>query len=258
MSEEAKEASDKQDEPQGGSDEGTEEPVAEERGDENREQENAPPPKTLGRLDTFTMVDDKTRSFIHGKLRAYEARRKAAYTGKLESSSLYWRSFRDLLAASIHETSRAERLVLGVAKANFAYSQQMLASYEDVLVDDKGAMVLDQKKQLRLLEVRSTQDYAAAPLSPTSGEHQEQRSFLTKQRRSNMLSPLIDSQAILADKFSESSKHMEREICEELTQLRIELETKVDFIRQVGDAIIAELEATETEVAQTWGTYSLA
>jgi hypothetical protein len=207
-------------------------------------------------LDSYFTVDNKTRQFIHSKLRAYESRRRSAFTAKLESSSLYWRSFRDLLQASIHETSRAERLVLGTARANATYADAMQASYEDTLIDDRGAMVLDQKKRNKLLVVRSGQDYAVAPTNATGEGAMRTRSMaLTEERRNNMLSRLIDSQQIVADKFGENSKQLESEIASELKQLRVDLENKFVAIREIGDAIISELEATEAEVSQAWGRF---
>ena len=206
-------------------------------------------------MTSYFTVDNKTRQFIHSKLRAYESRRRSAYTAKLESSSLYWRSFRDLLSASIHETGRAERLVLGTARANATYADAMQASYEDTLIDDRGALVLDPKKRNKLLVVRSQQDYAVAPSVTTKDSAGRTRTpALTEERRNNMLSRLIDSQQIVADKFGENSKQLESEIASELKQLRVDLESKVLTIREIGDAIISELETTELEVSQAWGT----
>lgn len=205
-------------------------------------------------LDSYTTVDDTTRNFIHNKLKAYESRRRSAYKGKMESSSLYWRSFRDLLSASIHETGRAERLVLGTARANAAYAESMQASYQDVLVDDKGGIVLDVKKQRKLREVRSTQDYDAAPIN----ENKSTRSvkFCSgEKRKSNILCNLINSQANIAEKFGENSKELASEIASEMTQMRKNLEAKVAMISEVGNTIITELETTEQEVSQGWETY---
>jgi hypothetical protein len=207
-------------------------------------------------LDCYFTVDNKTRELIHTKLRAYEARRRSAYAAKLESSSLYWRSFRDLLASSIHETGRAERLVLGTARANATYADAMKASYDDTLIDDRGLLVMDLKKRSKLLEVRSDQDYALAPV-PLHGDKKKRSPALMEERRSNMLSSLIDSQKVVAEKFGENSKELESEIANELTQLRIELESKIQAIREIGDAIIAELEATDSEVSKAWGKFSI-
>jgi hypothetical protein len=205
---------------------------------------------------SFTTVDEKTRQLIHSKLKAYESRRRSTYTGKLESSSLYWRAFRDLLTASLAETGRAERLVLGTARANAAYANSMQASYEDVLVDDKGGLVMDNKKQEKLLLVRSSQDYALAPSKQRNSTTTATTNKTSPdERRTHMLSALIDAQAILADKFGDNAQQLESEIATELTQMRLELEGRIANIKQIGDAIIAELEATETEVAQAWGEY---
>jgi hypothetical protein len=218
-------------------------------GDKNVDASTAPVP-----LDCYFNVDNKTRELIHTKLRAYEARRRSAYAAKLESSSLYWRSFRDLLASSVHETGRAERLVLGTARANATYADAMKASYDDTLIDERGQLVLDPKKRSKLLQVRSEQDYALAPVSQQQKDKIKRSPAFMEERRSNMLSSLIDSQKVVAENFEKNSKELESEIANELTQLRVELESKIQAIREIGDAIIAELEATDAEVCKAWGT----
>lgn len=249
------------DEDEGVAEETTEEEEPQKDDDEEEKSEDDSPLEELpvddenaSPLETYNVVDSKTRSFIHGKLRAYESRRRSAYTGKLESSSLYWRSFRDLLEVSIHETGRAERLVLGTARANSIYADSMQASYEDVLVDDKGGLVMDEKKQKKLLEVRSQQDYPVAP-QPADADSSSKSFSMSEERRANMLSSLVDAQSIFASKFKENSKNLEMEIASELTNMRVDLESKILSIREVGDAIVAELENTETEVAAAWGKY---
>eukprot|EP00547_Thalassionema_nitzschioides_P014610 CAMPEP_0194232414 /NCGR_PEP_ID=MMETSP0158-20130606/788_1 /TAXON_ID=33649 /ORGANISM="Thalassionema nitzschioides, Strain L26-B" /LENGTH=587 /DNA_ID=CAMNT_0038965169 /DNA_START=107 /DNA_END=1867 /DNA_ORIENTATION=+ len=237
----------------------TEQPVTlpdEEKGDDK---EDKPKDTKVSIFDSYTTVDEKTRNLTHNKLKSYESRRRSAYKGKMESSSLYWRSLRDLLSASVHETSRAERLVLGTARANAVYADSIQASYEDVFVDDKGGLVLDPKKQLKLLEVRSTQDYDLAPaIDSKTGLHQSKAkgsAEMSEKRKSNMLSSLIDAQANIADKFCENSKELELEIASEMTAMRKELDVKVQTIREIGDTIISELEVTEEEVSRTWESY---
>mmetsp|Transcript_32807 Transcript_32807/g.49456 ORF Transcript_32807/g.49456 Transcript_32807/m.49456 type:complete len:594 (-) Transcript_32807:291-2072(-) len=229
--------------------------------DEKRDKdEDKPEESTKASIfDSYTTVDEKMRTLTHSKLKSYESRRRSAYKGKMESSSLYWRSLRDLLSASVHETSRAERLVLGTARANAVYADSMQASYEDVLVDDKGGLVLDAKKQHKLREVRSTQDYDLAPtIDGKTGLRQteaKEHAQMTEKRKSNMLSSLIDAQANIADKFCENSKELELEIASEMTGMRQELDAKVQRIREIGDTIISELEVTEEEVSRTWESY---
>lgn len=236
----------------------TEKQVTNGKDDKRDKDEDKPEESTKASIfDSYTTVDEKMRTLIHNKLKSYESRRRSAYKGKMESSSLYWRSLRDLLSASVHETSRAERLVLGTARANAVYADSMQASYEDVLVDDKGGLVLDAKKQHKLREVRSTQDYDLAPtIDGKMGLRQtetKEPAQMTEKRKSNMLSSLIDAQANIADKFCENSKELELEIASEMTEMRQELDAKVQRIREIGDTIISELEVTEEEVSRSWG-----
>lgn len=202
---------------------------------------------------TYDTIDETTRREIHAKLRAYESRRRSAYTAKLESSCLYWRSFRDLLRASVHETARAERMVLGTAMANKAYAESMHASYEDVLLDDKGVMVNDPKKQKKLLDTRSMQAYEVAPLGKTEDGGKRATVRVSDERKNNMLYLLIESQQEIAVKFGENAETLGAEIATEIADLRKSLAAKVTEIQLLGDTIIGELEKTEIEVTEAWG-----
>eukprot|EP00521_Asterionellopsis_glacialis_P007111 CAMPEP_0195283530 /NCGR_PEP_ID=MMETSP0707-20130614/2048_1 /TAXON_ID=33640 /ORGANISM="Asterionellopsis glacialis, Strain CCMP134" /LENGTH=691 /DNA_ID=CAMNT_0040342713 /DNA_START=170 /DNA_END=2245 /DNA_ORIENTATION=+ len=212
------------------------------------------PTSTSTPTPTPYLVDTQSRSETHGKLRAYEARRRSAYSSKLESSSLYWRSFRDLLHASVHETARAERLVLGSVKVNQTYAQAMQATYEDVFLDDRGNPVTDIRKQKRLQEQRmlppdhpsSSSSTSSVPSGGDTPAHET---------GSGMLSSLIDSQCIIAKQFGDNASHVSTEIVSEISVLRHELQTQVKEIEELGNAIIAELEIAETEVEEAWDAY---
>ena len=192
----------------------------------------------------FRAISDHARSDMHGRLRAFENRRRSAMQARLESSSLYWRSFRDLLHASVEETARAERLVVGTARAHLQYSNTMRASYQDSYLDDKGHVVVDVKKQQKLMEQRQKDN-----------EKRTEGSNLEDSKRTHMLSTLIESQLILAEKFGENAKHLEQEIASEITSLKEKLMSQVDNIQFLGNAILAELEQTEAEVSKAWGEY---
>ena len=62
---------------------------------------------------------------IYEKLKEYETKRRSVYSSKLDSMSLYWKSYKDLLSASLHETGRAERLVLGTCQAHHTYTPML-------------------------------------------------------------------------------------------------------------------------------------
>lgn len=203
------------------------------------EKKSAPPPP-------FEAINPKTRASVHDKLRAYESRRRTTFQSKLESSSLYWRSFRDLLQSSVHETARAERLILGTARAHRSYAQAMQASYEDGFLDKRGQVVLDPKRQKRLAEQRGLEgNKTVQPMALTAEE-----------RKANMLTSIMEAQLSLSKQFGENAQEMEDEIATEVTKQRVELEQKVAGIRVLGDAILLELEQTEAEVSEAWGKYN--
>jgi len=210
-------------------------------GDSSMEKKEPPPP--------FEAVNSKTRASVHDKLRAYESRRRTSFQAKLESSSLYWRSFRDLLQSSVHETARAERLILGTARAHRSYANAMKASYEDGFLDKRGHVVTDQKKQKRLAEQRV--EGTSISSSPTA----QPMALTPEERKANMLTSIMEAQLSLSKKFGENAAEMEDEIATEVTKQRVELEGKVANIRMLGDAILLELEKTEAEVSEAWGKY---
>lgn len=221
-------------------DEITVESETQQKGGDSPEEKKAPPPP-------FEALNPKSRASVHDKLRAYESRRRTSFQSKLESSSLYWRSFRDLLQSSVHETARAERLVLGTAKAHGAYAEAMQASYEDGFLDKRGQVVLDQKRQKRIAEQRVENAGATATKTSTP------MALTAEERKANMLTSIMEAQLSLSKKFGENASEMEEEIATEVTKQRVELEEKVASIRVLGDAILLELETTEAEVSEAWG-----
>jgi hypothetical protein len=177
-----------------------------------------------------------TRQGLHERLRAYEARRRLAYASKFDSSSLYWKSFRDLLTASVQETGRAQRLVLGTSRAHQLYADAMQAMYEDVFLDEKGNVILRAKQQKRLQTRRKK------PAKKGSDP-----------KKSSILTEIREAQHVMAERFGENAKNMDVEIAEEIGQLLEELKKLFSSMEALGNAILTELEKTEQEVAEAWG-----
>ncbi len=101
------------------------------------------------------------RSATHAKLCAYEAKRRAAYEAKLQSSFLYWHAFRTLMHDSLLETQKAYLLVRGWNHASKTYGDSM-ASIKVWCIDEKeGAPIIDEKRKKKVLERSSlaTADY---------------------------------------------------------------------------------------------------
>jgi hypothetical protein len=184
-----------------------------------------------------------TRQGLHDKLRAYEARRRLAYASKFESSSLHWKSFRDLLAASVQETGRAQRLVLGTSRAHQLYADGLQAMYEDIFLDERGNVILKPKQQKKLSMTRKLPERKLSSNADESGP-----------ARGSCLIPIREAQHVMAERFGENARNMDVEIADEIGHLFDELKVKVGNMELLGDAILAELEETEQEVAEAWGT----
>jgi hypothetical protein len=183
-----------------------------------------------------TSINSSTRMGLHDKLRAYESQRRLAYAAKFESSSLYWKSFRDLLAASIHETGRAQRLVLGTSRAHKLYSDALQAMYEDVFLDDKGNVLLKANQQKKLSQVRKKPE---ATKTDGSG--------------GSVLTTVRQAQHVMAERFGENANNMDVEIAQEIGHLLDDLKEKFTTMEKLGDAILGELERTDQEVSDAWG-----
>lgn len=175
----------------------------------------------------------------HEKLREYETRRRLAYSSKHDSMALYWKSYCDLLSASLQETGRAKRLVLGTCRAHQLYSNAMQAMYDDTFLDEKGNVAND-KQQKRLASVRRK------PKMWTKGGESDVKS-------SSAVSEIREAQHVMAQKFGENAKNMDEEIAEAISSLLDLLQRQCSYIENVGSNILNELQKTEEEVTQAWG-----
>jgi hypothetical protein len=218
-------------------------------------------------------ITDASRTTSLSKLRAYEAARRVAYRTKLASSSLYWRSFRELLHSSIEETERAEQIFKSSAESNTAYAISLRAAHNDTL-DDQGHPVVDPKKRKKLLESREKRRVAAsagpggtsssstlaaseeASKSAKSKLYVSEKSFERHADKGHgILNALIESQGIMADRFAEYAKYVYDEAVPEIVEIRQALVLEVTMMERLGDAIQEELDAAEKEVHDAWSEY---
>jgi hypothetical protein len=154
--------------------------------------------------------------------------------------SLYWKSYRDLLSASLQETGRTQRLVLGTCRAHQIYSDAMKAMYEDVFLDEKGN-VANEKQQKRIASLRKK---PGRNKLPSKGDDAKNCSVLAEIR---------ESQQIVAQRFGENAKNMDEEISEAIGSLLEDLKQQSSTLERLGSSILSELEKTEQEVTQAWG-----
>lgn len=179
---------------------------------------------------------------IYDKLREYEARRRLAYSAKYDSISLYWKSYCDLLSAGLRETSRAQRIVLGTSHAYLMYAEAMVAISEDTFLDDKGNITNGKQKKM----VASGRKRLVGITSKSSEAAKDALSVLKEIR---------EAQGVLAERFEESSKNMDEEIAAAIGQLLDTVREAFVTIERLGSSILTELERTEQEVTQAWGTF---
>jgi hypothetical protein len=180
---------------------------------------------------------------LYQKLRTYETKRRLAYKSKLDSISLYWKSYCDLLSASLQETGRAQRIVLGTSHAYAMYAEAMQGIYEDTFLDDKGNIAKDRQKRKKALARKKA-------LGEENGVGQPKTTNAT-----SVLKEVREAQSDLASRFQESSKNMDEEIAELIGSLLDTTRESFDAIEGLGSSILVELEKTEKEVTQAWGEY---
>lgn len=234
-----------------------------------QETDESPPSAVAAKLSVlpipFRAVDGDARTYSHSKLRSYESRRRAAYGSKLSSSSLYWRSFRELVKRSLAETRRAERIILSRVLASEAFAAHMQAIHDDVLEEDTGRPITDPKKKKKFLAKREKErkkesgvsssdvkeEKSSSPSSFTLGES----NGVLEDKHGSLLKPLIDSHGVLANRYNESTKIIREQVTEEISNLRKQLEDKIMTMEALGDAIMEELEAAEEEVMEAWDIY---
>lgn len=181
-------------------------------------------------------MTNEGRQTTFNELKAYEARRRLAYTSKLDSTSLYWKSYLDLIKAALSETGRAQRLVLGTCRAHKVYGEALSAMNEDVFLDEKGNVATKNQRK-RLSTAR------------------QQKKVSTSNTENSMLSEMRFAQQTVAEKFSESAHNMDEEIADAITSLLDDVKKQFSVMEELGSAILKELEKTELQVSSAWDRY---
>lgn len=202
-------------------------------------------------------VDNTKRTQAHHKLRCYESRRRKAYGSKLSSSSLYWRSFRELMNNSLKETIRAERIVHAHQIATENYANHIKAAHEDML-DDDFKPVVDARRKKKLLAAKKKEEQeekqnTAAGFKLGDMKKLDQAEGLGK--GGQLLNSMIESQSVLADRYQECAAALKDQVATEVSSLRKQLQTQVTNMETLGEAILNQLEAAENEVVQAWEEY---
>ena len=157
------------------------------------------------------------RNTTHSKLRAYEAKRRAAYESKLQSSSLYWRAFRTLMHDSLLETQKADALLRGWTHASETYEMSM-RSVGEWCIDEKGVPVTDAKKKKKIFDAQE----ANAAAGGTGGGDGARTllaaaGYTTEEKCGSMIKSLANSASSVANQYSDMLKTMNGEVLPELS-----------------------------------------
>ena len=202
----------------------------------------------------FSPKETLKRSKAHYKLRCYESRRRTAYGSKLTSSSLYWRSFRELVHLSLKETMRAERIVSAHAIATEDFAIHMKAIHNNTLdnqyrpVTNKNILKDMMKSKRKMRKDEQQKNFKLGDMEAVENMDEVAKS-------GKMLSSILESQSILSDRYEECAASLKDDVSVEVINLRQQLEKQINSMQSLGDAILECLEAAEKQVERTWGKF---
>jgi hypothetical protein len=226
-------------------------------------------------LPVMSPLSPKERLTSFDELRSYEAKRRAIYSKKLKSTSLYWRAFRDTLSKSYSETERAETLIAGALHANTNYANYLEAGAQDRL-DYSGKPMEVRKASIFRNEKRKKYSAlgGASVLWNVAMSDEKQKSFTMDNsgvenaiphipsntgasfdglQDESLLTSFIESHNLMALKFRENCIFVRDVALKKTVELRKELEAEVSIMSMLGDAMVYELEKADDDVTRAWG-----
>lgn len=217
-----------------------------------------PPPSSVANMDAQTKLQQQ-RSAAHSKMRAYESKRRSAYSSKMQSSSLYWRAFRFLMHDSLVETQKADILVRGWTHTNEAYGASM-QSVGGWCIDEKGTPITDAKKKKKWLETHEKGIALDSVIGSGGVGAGEKRgplpgNFDRTDKAPSLVDTLANSAGLVADRYNENVRFMKTEVLPDLASLHEQLKKEVSTMEKLGDAIMDELNAAENEASKAWDAY---
>mmetsp|Transcript_20371 Transcript_20371/g.30882 ORF Transcript_20371/g.30882 Transcript_20371/m.30882 type:complete len:935 (+) Transcript_20371:81-2885(+) len=177
----------------------------------------------------MAMQSEEGRKFLFSRMCKFEGYRYETCIPIIDEFHARWRACLTVMQAGIFETARAERLIRGNAMANKAYSDAMHAMHDDVYLDENGQIVPDIRKQKKLAKDREGIKYSIASDSV-------------------LLGPIVDSQAVLAEKFALYGDVVTQEVVTELSNLRSYLKAQILEFKRRGDPLIRNIQESETEI----------
>jgi hypothetical protein len=178
----------------------------------------------------------------------FESVRKGNYVAELDEIIIRWKTTLDTMQGGILELARVERLLLGAVFASRAYGEAMQLIHEDAYVDDDGKVLTSTFAQTRAKRVRMEEDY-----SIDQDHINAQDDGIAK--RSAMLHPLIESQALVANRFMNHEGSVKELVVPELTAFRRQLKSQSQDLKVIAEKCIREMKQAEYEVQACWSKF---
>ena len=197
--------------------------------------------------NNMSSESEEGRKYVFHQISQFESRRQMICTPLVEEFVLRWTSSLKIMQSGIFEMARAERLIRGAALASKAYAEVMQANYEDMYFDSEGKAMNEKRKQSLFTVERKISE---ATYDPIVGSPEKSRNAYSK---GNVLSSVVESQDLIATKFSENYESVNESVVSELANLRTILKKKMIEFKRRGDPFIRDIQGSETEINTTFG-----
>ena len=188
------------------------------------------------------------------ELREFEASRRSKNKQDLDSSSLYWKSFRRLLQDAMEETERARSIVAARAHIDREYARSLEAIGSGDLDDDSRPIAAGGKKKAASRQNADQHRKSVSVLRTGKEGLLESR----PESALGMLSSVVRTHVDHAVRYRENASVITKEILPILSGLCESLVKEVGKIEIYGNALLLELEASEMKVKEAWGRYEAA
>ena len=170
-------------------------------------------------------------------------------------SNLYWRSFRNLLTESVLETDRAKEIVEARLHIDRAYAESLEAIGRGDVDDSNFPITSSNAKKLKKKKRGDHEVAAVARRGSLFRMNSEGLLESREQSELGILAPIIRAHGDQAARYNEFVAAIQNEILPDLASLYKTLAGEVSKIGLYGDALMLELEASESKVKDAWAVY---
>lgn len=207
-----------------------------------RQQDGDPerPKNALLLKHPFPGTDQTLRIQVHATLLRLESRRRSETSLHFKAMKEQWDVTQGILQEGLKDVTTAERLLVGIAKADKAFAANLQAVSHDKLVDVKRNIVKSPTRQSKLYKERKADaDMRENYLQPF-------HTVIDNSLR------VISEQATI---FDENADRVTKYILPELSQLKGKLQERSTSIKSLGEKVMKDIKLSEDLVLNTWGEY---